>query len=763
MNENRYIEISEDEIDLREIFHVILKYKYTVIITALIALLLAAIYVYFKPNVYKATSTIEVSTKSKPLMREDILSAAISGETQDIYTEIAILKSRFVTSMALKEVDLQNHIYGIKNFKKIELYKNSPFRIELKKGYDIEFKIIPIDNEKFVLEAKGEDKETKEEIEFDKEVKYGEWIKNRYFEIKIDKIAQNLKFKEYKYISYDPVYLPDKLRENLFVSQFDKKAAIIEISFEDNIPLRAAEFVNAIANAYLRQSIERKTKEATKKLKFIDKQLKIITKNLQNSASALENFKKKSNTVDLSSETKMLIKKSADLEEKLVDISLKIEVLKTLFNQIKKGEGLENISVVGIGEDDSLSLTLSKVKQLQEAIIKKKELLQEFTNIHPKVMKINSVIEELKKSIFNSLKNSLEVLEEQKQIIKDSIEQQKRLINALPENERILANLQRNFEVNEKIYSYLLEKRSEVAITKAATINKNRVIDKAIVPNKHIKPKRKLILVVALITGLILGIFLAFLRAFINTKIESIEDIERATQVPVVAVIPHIKEADILVVLKSLKSGIAEAFRGLRSNLQFMVKKKRSYVVAVTSTVAAEGKTTISVNLSAIISLTNKKVIILNLDMRKPTLHEKFNLSNSKGMSTLLTGNDSLEEVIQHTNYKNLDVITSGPIPPNPSELLESEEFGLIIDKLKNSYDVVILDTPPVGLVTDARVVMDYSDVVLYILRYNYSKKEFIENINKLKKEGIKGLGIVFNDVKSLRKKYGYGYGYGYY
>ncbi len=760
-NKDNYIE--EDEIDLKEVFSTLLKYKYSIILITMLITLLAAIYAYYKPNIYKATSTLEVSSKKSPISADDILGEALSQGSKDIDTEIQIIKSRFVTNMALKKVDFVKHYYGIKYYKKIELYKNSPFNVDIKHGYDVEFKITPTSNNKFILEVKDAKDENGTKWSYYREVSFGDWIKNKHFEILVKKIG-DFNYKEYRFIAKDPDYLADDVRKGLQVSQAGKKAAIINISYEDNIASRAQHYVNAVAKAYLKQSIERKTKEATKKLEFIDKQLSEITKSLQSSAKNLEDFKKKTDTVSLSSKAEVEIKRSAELETQLSDISLRREIIQALFNQVRNGKGLESISIVGMGSDGSSLLGM--IKQLQDTMITRKALLQDYTPAYPDVIKATNTIKQLKKSIYITIKNMLQLLKDKEALLKKSIAKEKKIISTLPANERVLTNLKREFLVNEKIYSYLLEKRSEVAIAKASTISKNRVVDSALLPQKPIKPKRKLIIVVGVILGLILGIMLAFLRSFLNDKIESKEDIEKATTVPIVASIPHIsKDANDLVVLKSPKSIVAESFRSFRTNLQFMAKKKSGYTVALTSTISGEGKTTVAVNLAAIISLTGKRVIILNIDMRKPTLHEKFNLENSKGMSTLLTNKNTLTEVIEHSEYDNLDIILSGPVPPNPSELLESEDFADIIKSLKSMYDIIILDTPPIGLVSDARFILDLCDISLYVLRDGYSKKEFINNINILKSEGIKGLGIVFNDIKASRKGYGYGYGngYGYY
>ena len=758
---NNYIE--EDEIDLKEVFGTLFKYKYSIILITVLTTIIAGVYAYYKPNIYKATSTLEVSAKKSAISTDDILGAALNQGTQDIDTEIQILKSRFVTNMALKKVDFVKHYYGVKYYKKVELYKDSPFTVDIKRGFGIEFKITPTNNDKFLLEVKDAKDKNGAKWSYYREVGFGDWIKSKHFEIMFQKVS-DFDYKEYRFIAKDPVYLADDVRKNLQVSQAGKKAAVISISFEDNIASRAQHYVNAVAKAYLKQSIERKTKEATKKLEFIDKQLSEITKSLQSSAKNLENFKKQTDTISLSSKAEVEIKKSAELEAQLADISLRREIIQVLFNQVRSGKGLESISIVGMGDDGGTLIGM--VKQLQDSIITRKSLLQDYTPAHPDVLKATNTIKQLKKSIYITIKNMLQLLKDKEALLKKSIAKEKKIIATLPANERVLTNLKREFLVNEKIYSYLLEKRSEVAIAKASTISKNRVVDSALLPQGPIKPKRKLIIAVGAILGLILGIMLAFLRAFLNDKIESKEDIEKATTVPIVASIPHIsKDANDLVVLKSPKSVVAESFRSFRTNLQFMVKQKSGYVVSLTSTISGEGKTTVAVNLAAIISLTGKRVVVLNLDMRKPTLHDKFNLTNSKGMSTLLTRNHTLEEVIQHSSYDNLDVIVSGPIPPNPSELIESDDFKEVIKELKSMYDVIILDTPPIGLVSDARVILDLCDISLYLVRDSYSKKEFIDNINRLKNEHIKGLGIVYNDIKASRKGYGYGYGsgYGYY
>jgi len=739
-----------DEISFEKLIETPLQHKLLIIFLTILIAIFAIVYIYFQPNIYKATSTLEISAKKANPSVNDLLATALSQSSQNVDTEMEILKSHFVSKMALKKVDFINHYYYVDNYRKIEFYKNAPFKVELKKGYGVKFTICPRKDGKFTLEVKK-----KGEANFEKEIEFNQWVKTSYFEIKVDKIA-DFKHKQYIFVAEKLKTVLNELDKNLKVKQASPKSSIIVISFEDNIAKRAKAYVDALAKAYIKQSIERKTKQATKRISFIDEQLKTITKNLKDSEDKLENYKKKTNIINLSTKAKSVVERSAKLEAQLTTISLEREVVQTLYNQVKNGVGLENISIVGMGADGG-SL-ISMVQQLQNAIIKKKMLLQEYTNAHPEVIKVTSSIIQLKRSILRNIKNMLRLLNKRESFAKESLKNENKIISKLPKSEKVLTNLKRHFLVNEKIYSYLLEKRSESSIVKASTISSNRIIDSAEVADKPVKPRKKLIVLGGALIGFILGVILAYIKDLTNDKIEDKEDIEKVTTIPIIGNIPHIKSNySAIAVLDSPKSVLSESFRSLRTNLQFMARSENK-VISITSTIAGEGKTFTSVNLATIISLTGQKTIVINLDMRKPTLHDKFGLSNYKGMSTYLSGKSLLYEIIQPSQYENLDVITSGPIPPNPSELINSRAFKDLIERLKAVYEVIILDTPPIGIVADARVIMDISDVNIYILRENYSKKVFVNNIDKLKEEGIRGLGIVYNDIEI--KKDGYGYGY---
>ncbi|OYZ48529.1 MAG: capsular biosynthesis protein [Sulfurovum sp. 24-42-9] len=755
----RSAEIDEDTIDIKEVFQTVFRFRYMIVFIVVLFGLGSSYYAYFKPDIYQASATVEVGLEQRAA-GQDILAMATDPGSLDPATEMEIIQSRFLVEKALKSVDFSHRYYTTRRYKEIELYKDSPFEVGMLKGYGVSFDLTPIDEKSYRLAVDEAKDENGKIWSYDKVLPYANEIVTEHFHLNVIKTKKPQDAK-YRFVILNPENLASMVKGGVSVEQLSRYSTILQISYADNVALRAQEFANALASAYIEQNIDKKTQEATRKLTFVDDQLKKITENLKGSAVKLEEFKISSNTVNLSSKAENIIRQMSENESKLAEITIEEEMLQTLYKQVQSGQNLESIVAVGSVGGQSLS---SMIKELQDAILKKKALRQDYTEMYPEVRKLSDSIGQLKKVIISTIKNLRNSIKERKALFEKSIAEKQKELNQLPADERMYGQLQRKFVVNEKIYSYLLEKRSETAIIKASTVSNNRVLDSALLPVGPIKPKRQLIVLVGLILGLVLGIALAFLRAFLDDRIKEEEDVTKHTHVPILGNIPHIKESNEKVfVSSSPKSAIAESFRNLRTNLQFMAKGTQGHVIAVTSTVGGEGKTTVCINLGAIMSMSEKKTVILNLDMRKPTLHQRFGLTNEHGMSTLLAGRTKLADAIQHTEYANLDVISSGPVPPNPSELIQSELMEKILEKLREVYDVVILDTPPVGLVTDARTLMHFADTSIYVVRAGYSKKVFLKNVEKISTfKDISGLGILLNDAKMHKNNYGYGYGYGY-
>ena len=763
MTDRKPVEIEEDEIDIKSWLYNIYHYKYIILLCVILFTFASSYYAYFLPNVYRATASVKVGL-DEDAYAKDVISMAMGKGAVNAATEKDLIKSRYLSELALKNVDFRQHYYTTIDFREVELYKSAPFEVNMSKGYGISFDLSVVDDKSYRLGVKELTLPDGRVLDYDQIHKYAEEVKTDTFELKVLR-KEKLDNKEYRFV------IDEKRRSfgRVFATQNLENSTILQISVEDTVPLRAQEYVNALAEAYVKQNIENKTREAVQRLSFIKDQLANVSQDIKISASNLEAFRKESKIVDVEHTSETVATRLDSYESELMEVLLKEKMINSFYTQIKKSNSMETISVEGVEDKESILAEL--LQKLQDAVVERKELRADYTNLHPLVMKLNRKINQLKSTIINTTKNLVENTKRKKELLIKSIEKQRAVFNTLPENARKYSQLESKFKMNEEISAYLMKRKSEAEMIKASTVSKNRMLDHALLPQVAVKPKRESIVLMGVFLGIVFGVLLALVIILLDTKIKDESDISKITSYPVLGLIPHFENDEKswkgkVKVFEAVKSAVAESFRHLRSNLQFIQKKEGSQVILLTSTVGQEGKTTISVNLAAIMSLAKKRTVVINLDMRKPTLHERFDLPNQIGLSELINGRAKLQDVIQNTRYPYLDIISSGAIPPNPSELIQSDTMYEILDALKQGYEMIILDTPPIGLVTDAKELMHYVDINIYIVRAGYSKKEFLENLKKFDHiEKIPNLGIVLNDVKRKKGHYGYyaGYGDGYY
>ena len=327
--------------------------------------------------------------------------------------------------------------------------------------------------------------------------------------------------------------------------------------------------------------------------------------------------------------------------------------------------------------------------------------------------------------------------------------------------------MESSFQMKNEMYTFLSQKRAEAAIAEASNIPDQKIIDKARVDAaEQVAPKETMNYAIGGLLGLLLPFIIIVLRDFMNTKVREKEDVENASDVPIIGSVGHNRRDDFLPAVNHARSSIAESFRAIRTDLQFLLYKENRKVIMVTSTMAKEGKSFISMNLAGIFSVSGKKAVVVGLDLRLPVIHKYMNLDNAVGVSTHIIGKSSLDDIIFPSEHKDLSYIPAGPVAPNPAELLETPEFAHFIEELKNRFDIIILDTPPIALVTDSSLIAKHSDVCLYAVRQGYTQKNALSFIDKFAaKEHVKSMNIIINDVvvpKYYGYKYGYGYGYGY-
>lgn len=759
-----------DEIDIKEIVQTLSRYKWSIIFVTIIFLGGAAVYAYFSPNIYRATTTMKISSETaRSIAGSDFMSAALGGEKLVFEDEFTLMKSRFLAKKALEDLDIGTRYFIEKSYRKTELYKDSPFIVSTESMepdfYGKEIKLEPVSEESFRIYFKPSWKEslkykiysylklpTQRPLEYDEIHRYGEKISTPWFVLTVQKVF-DLDKGEYSFSVVPNDSMSWFIRGGIDAAPLSNFGSIVSVSFYDTVPLRAKEIVDAIVKAYNAEKIRLKSESANKTLNFIDSQLKAIHETLQKSATKLQSFKATHVIMNVEAKATATAAKLSELEAKLYEINTRISILENLLSYVESDKDINGIDMSSAQIVGPVISGL--IQKLQTAVSMRNTLLIDYTELHPDVVKITEQISHLKSMLKESIKSSLNGFKARKSELLRRIREYKKALHSLPREEQQLTQLTRDFMVNEKIYSFLLQKRAETAIVEASKVSEVQVLDPALVPGSPIEPNRNRILAIGLLLGLVFGVLQAFIRKMMDNTVKSVEDLEKLTDLPVYGVIPFRSS-------RKMKSAYLESLRVIRTNLEFLATGGRSKLVTITSSIPQEGKSTTTAELAKIIAKSEKKVIVLDLDMRRSKLHELFKLPNKEGVSTLLAGKVTLREVIQHTRDDGLHVITGGPTPPNPSELLMSDSFKRIIKTLLGEYDYVLLDSPPIGLVTDAMTAMRMSDINLILIRAEYSKKDFLKRINHFVKEHDLKAGIVLNAVKASSKTAAYGFGYGY-
>lgn len=768
--------IQEDEIDLKEVFKTILKYKIQIIIITYIFTMGAGIFAYLKPNIYTTSIVLELEDKNNKTASAgaDFMMEALSGSSgAGIANEIEVMKSRLILEKSFDKLDLNTNYWANNKFKKIEYYKNSPFVVEFSFLDDFlngrNFILTPIDENTFNLQLKKPSAYSLDNVfkilgiknytlgdtfSYSQNHKFNELIQTEYFSLTIKKVF-DLKYSTYNFNHITNMDVFNKYKENLSVSQISKSASILNVSLEDTEPNRVKDILTSIYNTYTNEDIQRKTEEAKLTLDFIDVQLESINKRLNISATNLESFKEKNKLVELSGQAIKSTEKLSEYETQLEELKTELNVLLSLKNYVASNTNLLGMSITSASLIDPKISAL--VSQLQDETARRSTLLIDYTPAHPELVKVSQKIRNIKRNIVGTINNNIAQFQNRKRSLENIIKKYDKSINTLPKQERELSKLTRLFSVDEKIYSFLLEKKAESAILQSSTISNTRLLDEGIIANEPVKPKRKLIVLVGFILGFVFSLFYAFLREFFNNTVSNSDDVEKLSSIPIYGIIPQYKG-------KKAKKLVDEAYRSIRTNLQFLPNHEKSNVIAITSSVSGEGKTTTSSNLAKIIAKANKSVVVLDLDLRKSSLHLDFDIPNTIGISSYLSGQNTLEEITNFVEKDNVTVLTTGSLPPNPSELILSDKMKELIDTLKAKYDYVIFDTPPVGLVTDAMILINYADISFLVIKAFYTRKEFVKNLDRLSKEHKNNtFGLILNGVE-IGDKYGYGYGsnYGY-
>ncbi len=759
-------------LDFGKIWTIVKKSLIWVILIFLFSLTTAYFYLRYTRPIYESVSDLKLEVKNQASNLINV--QGLNSFESDLFGEVEFIRSEIIYDAVLNASDLWVSYFAKGNILDTERYKSSPFKVKYKitNGvyYDFEFYIRILDKNEFELSYTIGDEEITAIY------KFNEKISNPDFEFIIT-INPN-----YKSAVDDNIYyyfkvnsrekLLNFIKSNLKVTIINQAAKILNISFSDTEGTKARDIVNTIDSVYLRKTLEKKNQTNIQQLAYLDKKIKDIEVEIDEYESKIQKFVIDNKSKDISGKFEQSLGRIEELLIQKAELDLQLESFAEAEQSLYEDSVYSNF----IGSSEIISPEINNyLTQLNELKKQRNNILYSKNENTSSVVLITQKITLLKKNILNLIIRNKKMIYEKVVKIQSEINNLEGGFMNLPSKEREYNKMQKSYAVIEGFYSNMLNRKAEIAIAEAGIVPEFVILAPANMPTIPIFPKKNYIYGIALAGATLLSILLIGLLYLSDTNIRTIQELEKLTSVTVLGGIPLYKNKvdkfSKLIVQNNPKSSVNEALRTIRTNLDFIFpmgkglnNPKEKKIISVTSTISGEGKTFVAVNLAGIIAMSDLKVVILDCDMRKPKVHIAFDRledENEKGMSTILIKKHTYKECIRKTSIDTLDFISAGPTPPNPSELLLRESLLDLIEQLKQDYDVIILDTPPVGLVTDGILIMKFVDVPLYVFRSNYSKRIFTNNLNKLiKNDSFKNLAIIFN---ALKNEHRYSYYHQYY
>ena len=786
----------ESSFDIKTIFTLLVLNWQWFLVSIIIFVSGAFIYLRYQPRVYQMSVKMLIKDESNNRrnagqMLANMQDFGFISNSTGIENEIEILQSRILSLEVVKDLKLYVEYYQQGRITKNLIYKTQPVNVDLAaEGLEyLDNSVIPFFSMSMTKEGnkyhvEGMKKEF--EGEFDTlpatiNTPYGvlTFTKNLALEERVMKPGGNEVEEDEEEESKNPTFIITIKSPKLVAASYvnglkiaptSKLTSIAELTINDRSPLRASDYLTHLAVCYNRQANADKNEIAYKTEEFINDRLQKISDELGMTESQLEAYKRNNNLVQTRLDATQAMTQANQYYSKLAEASIQLQILDDLRKYMENPANKYQIIPSNIGMQDGASSSL--ISQYNKTVLDRNRLMAGASANSPLVQTLTETLDQMEESIKEALRQARRTADiEHKGVQKQYNEFQSKIENA-PEQERILTQIGRQQEVKSGLYLMLLQKREENSISLAATADKGRLIDEPAFGGQ-VSPKSSIIMLAALVLGFALPLLITYLLQFMRYRIEGHEDVMRLTDVPIIADVAvaneDAKTTAGIVVHENKNNQTDEIFRAMRTNIQFMLKE-HDKVILFTSSISGEGKTFNAANLAVSFALLGKKVILLGLDIRKPALGRLFELKDrSTGITNLLTKDhvtkEDLNSQIRSSGVNvNLDLLLAGPTPPNPTELLARENMKEIIDLLKSEYDYIILDTAPVGLVTDTFQIAKYADVTCFVCRADYTPKSNFGIINTLKKEEkLPNLSIVINGIDMSKKKYGYYYGYGKY
>ncbi|MBS2212436.1 polysaccharide biosynthesis tyrosine autokinase [Carboxylicivirga mesophila] len=761
--------------DINRLIRLVLKNWYLFVIS--FPLCLGAVFIYHRYTVpvYKASATLLLkSSEQKTVTPSGLMEGfGLSPEMRSIENQSFIIRSRNIVKKAIDGLDFGVSYYQKGRFKDSELYRTAPFVVEFD-SLHAQLLNVPI---QVVYTSTGKAQVTVSceagalynyineafvgrigTLNYNKVVADNEWVTTNAFSFKLHRnehinVPQGA---SYYFIFKSHQQLTSEYRNGLGVSPYSEGSSILFISSIGANRAKLVRFLDELCEVILEHNLDRKNDMASRSIVFIESQLKTVADTLEKVQDRLSSYRKANRFMGPSEFSQKLADKYYETESELKMLRMRIDYYRYLQENLMMSDDIEQFLLPAVDNENN-SLVNELASQLIE-LQKEMELLQNDVSDNNQYLtaqksRMEVTVDLLNKAIKQVLRNFR--IEEEK--IQNELTAILADMEKLPDLEKDYLIIDRTYKLNDAIYTFLLQKHSETQITKASNSPDNEIIDNASItalvsPNKNSDYKKGLMLAL-LIPAVFIG-----LKEFLNTKVRGKEDLNHLVPgVPIVGMVMHNKNGVENVIDAHPHSIISESFRSLRTKLKFMAGSDKVQVITLTSSNTGEGKTFCAQNLASVFAISGKKTVIVGFDMRKPRLTALYDLHNKLGLSNYFIGQTIIPEIIYPTDNENVSVIPAGPIPPNPSELIVGDKTEELYRYLRNEFDVIVIDSPPIGLVADARLLMDYSDCNLFIVRSNYSSKEhMVHTIDSLINEKVEGLGIILNDISAKEKGYGY-------
>ena len=777
--ENNMNEQDEEKINYQELlFRYIIHWPWFVA-SVLVCLIGAWVYLHFQTPVYQVSASIMIKDDKKggnsgSADLENLGLGGVITSAQSIDNEIEVLRSKTILKEVVNSLELYITYYDEDEFPKREMYKTSPVVVNLTAQ---EADKLP--------DAALIDMQLSSNGGLDVNLKVGLNEYNKRFDklpavfpTNVGTFGFTLRDsllngqvegqKEVRHISTvvsQPFGVAKGYQWALTITPTSKATSVATVSLVNTNIQRGQDFINKLMEMYNQNTNNDKNEVAEKTREFINERIKIIDEELGNTEEKLETFKRKAGLTDISSDAQLAVSGNAEYEKKRVENGTQINLVRDLAKYINNPSNEYEVLPSNIGLTDN-GLT-TQLERYNELVIERKRLLRTSTESNPMIINLDMSIRAMKANVKTAIDGTLQGL----LIVKADLDREagrfSRRISDAPGQERQYVSIARQQEIKAGLYLMLLQKREENAITLAATANNAKIIDEPATEGDPVSPKPKMIYMIALVLGVGLPVGIIFLIGLTKFKIEGRGDVEKLTRLPIVGDVPLTEERNgSIAVFENQNTLMSETFRNVRTNLQFMLKNDQK-VILVTSTVSGEGKSFISSNLAISLSLLGKRVVIVGLDIRKPGLNKVFNIPRKEqGITQYLANPEkNLMELVQPSDVsKNLYILPGGTVPPNPTELLARNGLDKAIETLKKNFDYVILDTAPVGMVTDTLLIGRVADLSVYVCRADYTRKAEFTLINELAENNkLPNICTVINGLDLQKKKYGYYYGYGKY